>query len=739
MMFRIGFTVALFGFCACGSTSSPTGKSDSVARTEDSGSGSATGSGGTSAGTGGNSTGASDAAIGSVSEGGGPGGSSSGTGGLIPRPGDTGGAVSTSTPVPGEGGAGGSNSGTGGRIPRPGNAGGAVSTSTPVPGGGGAGGSNSGTGGTSTAATFIDPPPFVQPTKHPFISLVDYDATNKSGTAFTRLKAQVDDVVKITSAQPANSTYSALMDKVTKDHYGYSCVDAIVLYHLTQDTTYLKQAITMTDAFVNAETASIAGSTNPIIASDSYLDVGLYMEQIALAYDYGYDMLTPAQRQTWETYANQAIENVWNPTTAKWGSRTATWSGWSIDDPGDNYYYSFTKATLLWAIATQNPTWLDFMKTKKIPQMTAYFGALKGGGSREGTGYGTALASLFENYRYWRTSTGDDISKSSTHARDTIDYWVHATVPTLDYFASIGDQSRSSMTSMFDYQRHLVVEAVRLNPNTPQGARGAWWLNHAPVINSSSKPLLGQMAYGFDFRYDLLVNPALAEQAPTDLAYYAEGAGVMFARSGWTSSASWIATVAGIYDQSHAHQDQGSFTLYKGTWLAATSNLVSRSGLHSETSAHNVLRFEDSSGNLVAQVNSTSTLTSSDTGGVLTVNEDLSPAYAKSGGAVSKWNRNLVYTRSSHKLEVHDTCAVGSSVKPVFQVIAPIQKSAPTVNGAEITSDNLKITQVAPAVTSSNAPKVVELKSLAQSDFSSGYRIELTGADCEFKVTLEAQ
>src|SRR6266540_2006349 len=74
-------------------------------------------------------------------------------------------------------------------------------------GGGGAGGSNSGTGGTSTAATFIDPP-FVQPTKHPFISLVDYDATDKSGTAFLRLKAQVDDVVRITSAQPANSAYS---------------------------------------------------------------------------------------------------------------------------------------------------------------------------------------------------------------------------------------------------------------------------------------------------------------------------------------------------------------------------------------------------------------------------------------------------------------------------------------------------------------------------------------------------
>jgi hypothetical protein len=601
-------------------------------------------------------------------------------------------------------------------------------------GAGGTGGSNPGTGGgiVSTGGTFVPA------TGHPFISLADYDAADRAGTAFSRLKSAVDDVVKIAATEPATATYTALMDKISPNHYGYSCVDAVVLYRLTQDAKYIKHAITLMDAFVNEETAAINSNQNPTIAGDSYLGVGELMEQVALAYDYGYSMLTAAQRQAWEAYANQAIQNVWNPNSAKWGSRSASWSGWSIDDPGDNYYYSFMKATLLWAIATQNTTWLDFIKTKKAPQISTYFSAMKGGGSREGTGYGTSLGSLFEDYRYWRSSTGTDLLAKPDHPRETIDYWVHATVPTLDYFASIGDQARSSMTSMFDYQRKLMIEAVRLNPNTTEGARGTWWLNHVPVMDGGGDPILGKMAYGFDVRFDLLANPSLPEQAPADLAYYAAGTGVMFARSAWATSASWLATIAGIYDQSHAHQDQGSFSIYKGTWLAATSNLVSHSGLHAETSAHNLLRFEDGSGKLVEQHNSTSTMNSSDADGVLTIDEDLSPAYAKSGGAVTSWKRTLVYTRSAHKLEVHDTCVVGTNIKPVFQVISPVLTTAPTVSDGVVTMGKLKVTQVAPAVSGSSAPKVVSLKSLPDAEFESGYRLDLTGTGCEFKVTLEA-
>lgn len=65
---------------------------------------------------------------------------------------------------------------------------------------------------------------------------------------------------------------------------------------------------------------------------------------------------------------------------------------------------------------------------------------------------------------------------------------------------------------------------------------------------------------------ELLMNRSALEQAPADLAYHAEGTGVLFARSAWDKSASWMDTVAGIYDQSHAHHDQGSFA-----WVAASN------------------------------------------------------------------------------------------------------------------------------------------------------------------------
>ena len=34
-----------------------------------------------------------------------------------------------------------------------------------------------------------------------------------------------------------------------------------------------------------------------------------------------------------------------------------------------------------------------------------------------------------------------------------------------------------------------------------------------------------------------------------------------------------LAIVAGPYNESHAHQDQGSFTLFSGDWLAVTANI----------------------------------------------------------------------------------------------------------------------------------------------------------------------
>ena len=129
------------------------------------------------------------------------------------------------------------------------------------------------------------------------------------------------------------------------------------------------------------------------------------MEQLALTYDYGYAQLTAAQRAAWSAFAEQAIYNVWNYGQAQWGGKSMPWSGWSTSDPGDNYHYSFLKATQLWALASHGQATsfayqgapmdlFTFLQQYKFGPLVGYVSQLSGGGSREGTGYGTSPQEL---------------------------------------------------------------------------------------------------------------------------------------------------------------------------------------------------------------------------------------------------------------------------------------------------------------------------------------------------------
>jgi hypothetical protein len=569
------------------------------------------------------------------------------------------------------------------------------------------------------------------PAQRPFISLSDFNSPNRSADAFARLKAQVDDAVRVTAALPAATTYEQLVSALNSGHYGYSAVDSVVMFRLTGEVQYIDHALRMADLFIASENRKIAAGTQPEIAGDSYLEAGHFLEQVALSYDYGHARLTPAQRAAWETYANQTLYNVWNPDAARWGSVSRPWSGWSINDPGNNYYYSFMKATSLWALATQNASWITFLQQQKFTQLVPFFSQLTGGGSREGTGYGTAMGSLFENYRYWKGSTGEDLAALSRHANDTIDYWIHATVPTLDYYAAIGDQSRMSMPLMFDYQRKLVEEAVALKPDSAAAARGTWWLNRIKVTDGGDGSVLGRMRYNYNFRYDLLARSP-AEQAPSALSYDASGAGALFARSDWSVGASWMSLVAGVYDQSHAHQDQGSFSFYKGEWLAVTSNVHSHSGINQGVEVQNVVRFE-SNGAVIGQNNTVLGKTVSDSAGTLQVTANLTPAYSRHAQQVTSWTRSLTYQRSLHKLQVHDLCSVAQGVQPVWQLhvpVRPIQQS-----DGSILAGRLRIKPTLPAAPAVN---VVDMHA-SSGEYGAGFRIELraTGG-CEFIVELQA-
>ena len=63
-------------------------------------------------------------------------------------------------------------------------------------------------------------------------------------------------------------------------------------------------------------------------------DFTSFMERTG-RYGHEGDGKTPAQRARWVAYGNQAVWNVWHPMEAKWGDKTFTWSGWSVDNPSD--------------------------------------------------------------------------------------------------------------------------------------------------------------------------------------------------------------------------------------------------------------------------------------------------------------------------------------------------------------------------------------------------------------------
>jgi hypothetical protein len=580
-------------------------------------------------------------------------------------------------------------------------------------GGGGGGGGQPGPSHYSPGYNYLDH----MPAQRPFISLSNWTQVDQTSTAYQLFKASVDSAV---SGNPP---------------YAYSAADSVIMYAIAGQAQYINDAISRVEQQVTAAEAAIASGGVPEISGDSYLEVGPDIEELALAYDYGYDRLSDSQRQHWENYAQQAIFNVWNSNQASWGGVAHTWSGWATNDPGDNYHYSFLKATMLWALATKSSDWFNFLQTQKFGPVVDYFYSLPGGGSREGTGYGVAIRNLFDDYIYWKASTGEDLSAYSTHARDSIDYWVHATVPTLDRYAPIGDLSRQSYPWLYDYHENLVQAAAALNPATAQSGRGVWWLANNKRDNISvpgqTVPLDAAHAQRSNLRDFLLAQPDPAV-APTDLSYTATAAGVFFTRSSWDANASWLELVAGKYDQSHAHQNQGSFAFFKQDWLSVTSNVWSFSGIYQDTDAQNIIRFVQN-GTIIPQNQSdsvASNMTVTNNAGMVEVQADLTNAYSNNSSLIQSWTRDFQF--QGNVLRIHDLCTIAPGVQPIFQLHTPAQ---PVVQpDGTIVAGHLRVLPPQTANVS-----VVAMPAVS-SDFTAGYRIDLTlPSGCDFSVELQAQ
>ena len=544
---------------------------------------------------------------------------------------------------------------------------------------------------------------------------VDLSGVNVASTTYTRFKTWVDNAA---SGNPG---------------YDFHAGDAAIMFLIRREARYCTLAVNLIEQQVSSAESAIASGGVPDIAGDSYLEVGPMLSDLSLTYHACAGSISAAQRQRWSAYAEQAVWNVWNPSSAAWGGRSSPWSGWSVDNPGNNYHFSFIEATMSWALASGSAGWLNTLAASKLPALQAYYAAIPGGGSQEGTGYGTAQMRLFDIYGLWRKSAGVDLSLASTHARNTIDYWVHATVPTRDRFAPIGDQSRNSVPELYDYHRHLVLAARYLSFDPVARSTASWWLNNISVR---------QMGQGANLRYDALLPAGSGGTPPTRLHYVAQGTGAVFARTGWDTNAMWMSFVAGPYRESHAHQDQGSFTLFsRGDWLAVTENIWSHSGIQQGTEVHNVLRFERSdtstqqcaspSGDRIVHQCEPSTSTATVTpgaNGALSISANLTPAY-RGNPAVRSWQRRLDF--ANRRVVVLDNFSLGSGASATFQLNVPVQPVV--VDARTVTAGRMRLRVLQPA---NPTISLRNWNSIDGGEFNRGWRIDVRGSNAVYQVEI---
>lgn len=500
--------------------------------------------------------------------------------------------------------------------------------------------------------------------------------------------------------------------------YGYVPADAAYAYKLTNDETYRTLAIAGINEMVTEVENAIAANQNAtVISGDSYLHVGEKIGGLAIVYEWcNPDAPTKAR---WAAVANQAVYNVWNPGDARWGSTLHTWSGWSINDPGNNYFYSFCTAAAYWALASDDAADVEWLNDNKFSLLKTYMATLPGGGSREGTGYGVSFMNLFALYQIWRDSGIEDLANANSHLTNSIRYWVHATMPGLAEYCPIGDLARESYPNLFDYHRDLILKARHLTTDLAAKDMASWWLNNISVQ---------VMSQGFKHLVNMLPAGPNTDTPPSELSYYAEGTGSLFTRTGWDADAVFLHFLAGQFDQSHAAQAQGSFTLYHQGFLAVTNNNYSHSGIQQQVRSNNVLRFRTSGGATIPQVYGTATMTRNiGAGGNLSASANLKPVISNS--TVTSWQRDIEFTDGV--LLVEDTYVTSGGTTAVFQVCTPVQ---PVVAGNVITAGDLRVEVITPG---SPTITIVEASS-EDADFNDGWRIDISGGTGSYVVELSS-
>ena len=357
-----------------------------------------------------------------------------------------------------------------------------------------------------------------------------------------------------------------------------SPIDYALAYLASRDSSYAQSAIN--------QMLSICDQGNPTNAGQIFENWWTYVS-VAVAFDWTYDQLTPAQKATIIAFLNSAADITLTPG-----------NGYSLEPDTDhlsNGGYNLLEVMALTGFATwaDNPvkSYLFVTKARQVLNMIAptvnYF--FTGGSWPEGQNYvQRALGSLFEYLEAGKTATGENLYAIVPTVKDLIMndlYNFHKSLP----YAS------SSPSEVYTTRRwHGTGDFAtwREDPNVPPaGYRGKEVLYDAGyfmlLLGKNFPATEGPLAYFLynhnpDFKPApwkdfLFYDPGVQEQPPSQLplSYWAKGIGEVFMISSWNESLpTWIGFHAGPHLTYHGVLDNGHFEIYR------KGDLTSRSGAY---------------------------------------------------------------------------------------------------------------------------------------------------------------
>jgi len=268
-----------------------------------------------------------------------------------------------------------------------------------------------------------------------------------------------------------------------------------------------------------------------------------------------------------------------------------------------------------------------------------------GGDWHEGANYGErSKQRLFDALSVVVSMGDDNYFNSDAFFANSIYFALYQLQPDGVSMYPSGDLARDVRMPTSPYTRdHIQVATFWLIEQENARGYGQYYLDHiAPTYDEP-----GFRGYIYQ---DVLYELGLEESAPSSLptSYDSSGTHFVSLRSGWDEGATSIGIAGTPYvDQSHAHIDSASFTIFKRDWLAVDAVTYSTAGLNWSADAHNMVHVpghERSYGDVPGLTKFY------DDGNVAYVQVDASTLFRHDGGdsdvpMLNEYTRELVYLR----------------------------------------------------------------------------------------------